>query len=129
MNSRQHVKVSTIGGALIAGAIDIIEQLGHQKNNPEQKFDFKRLIKNIAIGSLCGLATSTLPDIMEPAINSHHRKFFHSLTFLALLLYGNYKLKSGNFPPEIKKIINALSVGYGLHLAADVTTPRSLPLI
>ncbi len=129
MNSKQHIKISTIGGALIAGTINTVKQTRELSENPEQKFNFWILIENIAIGAIGGLVAATLPDILEPATNPNHRKFFHSLTFTGLMLYSNYQLKSSQFPEEIKPIINAISIGYGLHLGADFTTPKSLPLI
>ena len=129
MNSKQHIEISTIGSAAIAGIADLIIQKNNQRRNPEHKFDYVRLAKSIAIGGVCGYVTSTLPDKIEPATSPHHRQFFHSLTCLALLFFGNGKLQSANMPPELKQIINYLSVGYGLHLAADSTTVKGLPLI
>jgi len=32
-------------------------------------------------------------------------------------------------PEELKQAVNALSIGYGLHLGADLVTPKGLPLI
>ena len=129
MNSKQHIKISTIGGAAIAATINTIKQLKEQSENPEQKFNFQSLLKSIAIGAFGGFAASTLPDILEPATNPNHRKFFHSLTFASLILYGNHKLNKSQLPTELKQAVSALSVGYGLHLGADLTTPKSLPLI
>ena len=129
MNSKQHIKISTIGGAVIAGTINTVKQLKKQSENPEHKFNFQSLLKSIAIGAIGGFAASTLPDILEPATNPNHRKFFHSLTFAGLMLYGNHKLKNSQLPEELKQAFNALSIGYGLHLGADLTTPKSLPII
>lgn len=129
MNSTQHVKISTIGGALIAGTINTVKQFEEQSKNPGQKFNFHRLLKSTAIGAIGGLVTSTLPDILEPATNPNHRAFFHSIAFACLILYANHKLKSSSLPEEAKLLINALSIGYGLHLGADLTTPKSLPII
>lgn len=45
--------------------------------NPE---DERLMLGSILTAS--ALVGSKLPDVLEPAIHSHHRQFFHSLLFL-----------------------------------------------
>lgn len=39
-------------------------------------------------GALGGVVGSRLPDVIEPAIHSHHRSTFHSLTTAGTITYG-----------------------------------------
>lgn len=76
---------------------------------------------------------SKLPDWIEPASNPHHRQFFHSISFLAMLGYG--LKKTYDWRPEDKggQILRFLTLcagaGYISHLVLDGLTPRSLPLL
>ncbi|MCZ0867230.1 MAG: metal-dependent hydrolase [Cellvibrionaceae bacterium] len=76
---------------------------------------------------------SKLPDWIEPATNPHHRQFFHSISFLAVLGCG--LKKTYDWKPEDKggQILRFLTLcagaGYISHLVLDCLTPRSLPLI
>lgn len=76
---------------------------------------------------------SKLPDWIEPATNPHHRQFFHSISFLAMLGYG--LKKTYNWKPENKssQILRFLTLcagaGYISHLLLDASTPRSLPIL
>jgi inner membrane protein len=77
----------------------------------------------------CGM----LPDLAEPATSPHHRQFFHSLAFAALLGYSVYRLYQ--WDPETPqthflRVLGLVAGGaYLVHLALDATTKRSLPLI
>lgn len=85
----------------------------------------------LAIGS--STIFSKLPDWIEPATNPHHRQFFHSVSFLAMLCYG--LKKTYDWKPEDKggQILRFLTLcagaGYISHLLLDGFTPRSLPLL
>ncbi|MCW8966528.1 MAG: metal-dependent hydrolase [Candidatus Pacearchaeota archaeon] len=93
--------------------------------------------KDEPVDSLSVIATSTvfakLPDILEPAIHPHHRQFFHSIAFLALLGYG--LKKAYEWQPEergsriLRYVALCAGAGYISHLVLDGLTPRSLPLI
>ena len=84
-------------------------------------------------GCAGGYCFGTLPDLVEPAINPHHRQFFHSLVFAGLLSYGVYKLYQWHPQTTEEKILRAIGLAAGgaylVHLALDATTRRSLPLI
>ncbi len=80
-----------------------------------------------------GYALGTLPDLIEPALHPNHRQFFHSFTALGLAAYGMKKLY--DWEPETGKgkfwrgVGFIVSGAYGVHLAMDAFTKRSLPLV
>lgn len=86
----------------------------------------------IAGAGLAAVATN-LPDILEPAVNPHHRQFFHSLAFAGLLIVSGIALY--DWQPETDegrfwRKAGLIGLGaYLCHLALDATTPRSLPLL
>jgi inner membrane protein len=76
---------------------------------------------------------SVLPDMIEPPRNRRHRKFFHSLLFLALLLAfleNTYTLLlTGGLVDEVNFCLFFAGVGYASHLVLDALTPSRLPVI
>lgn len=87
---------------------------------------------SIAATKLLALAETAIPlvEFLEPALHPNHRKFFHSLTILGALGYGDYKVMSNpSLTDEDKLAILVSSAGYASHLAIDATTPKFLPLI
>lgn len=99
-------------------------------SRPEEE---QRGIAHPLVGATATTLLASLPDMVEPAIHPHHRQFFHSILFAGALGYGVYK--AYQWQPETVTEewlrIAALVCGaaYLLHLAADFTTARSLPLI
>jgi membrane-bound metal-dependent hydrolase YbcI (DUF457 family) len=85
------------------------------------------------VGATATTVLASLPDAIEPAIHPHHRQFFHSVAFAGMVGYGVYKAYHWQTEtPEQKWLRLALIVcgsAYLLHLAADFTTARSLPLL
>lgn len=75
---------------------------------------------------------SILPDILEPSRNQHHRRFFHSLILLAILVMfiaNVYKdLNSGEV--NNTKVLFAFFIcsGYASHLLIDLLTYKGLPV-
>jgi membrane-bound metal-dependent hydrolase YbcI (DUF457 family) len=72
------------------------------------------------------------PDILEPAVSSHHRSIAHSLA--GGLSLANYSQKwccrEHEDCDEFSKILFAcFAAGYFSHLALDLCTPRGLPLV
>lgn len=129
MNRKEHIEISTVGGAIVGGLLNVAKQCQDQTDNTNFEFDSKSFLKSILIGALGGRITARMPDIIEPAHNPNHRDFFHSWTFAALLALANKKVSDSNLSDNVKESVQALSVGYGLHLAADSTTKKSLPLL
>lgn len=83
--------------------------------------------------ALAGAFGGKLPDLFEPATSPNHRKFLHSLCFLAGVCYGVKRIY--DWQPEdllgkiVKYALLACGIGYISHLALDARTPKSLPLI
>lgn len=75
----------------------------------------------------------TLPDILEPANHPNHRDFFHSVTCLATVGYGGYKLYQWEPVDDFGKLLKGIGLvtagAFGVHLLMDATTQKSLPLI
>jgi membrane-bound metal-dependent hydrolase YbcI (DUF457 family) len=84
-------------------------------------------------GSILAAICTNLPDKLEPAIHPHHRQFFHSVAFAALVGGGMYKLSKWETETEMEKLLKIclLVVGgsYLIHLAMDACTRRSLPML
>jgi membrane-bound metal-dependent hydrolase YbcI (DUF457 family) len=84
-------------------------------------------------GSLLAALFTNIPDILEPAAHPHHRQFFHSVAFAALIGGGIYKLYQWETETEMEKLLKfcLLVAGgsYLIHLAMDACTRRSLPLL
>ncbi|QIL91282.1 metal-dependent hydrolase [Microbulbifer sp. SH-1] len=85
----------------------------------------------LAIGA--STVFSKLPDWIEPATNPHHRQFFHSVSFLAMLGYGLKKAYDWKPNDKEGRLLRFLTLcagaGYISHLVLDGLTPRSLPLL
>lgn len=117
MNKKEHLLISGIGTFLF----DVIEQ-----NQEKGIVDLKQSFFSGIFGAIGGI----VPDLIEPATNPNHREFFHSGTMLGLIFLGENRLKQNEIiNPYLKKTISDFSLGYKLHLVADATTPKSLPLI
>lgn len=86
-----------------------------------------------AIVTASAVVGSKLPDVLEPAIHSHHRQFFHSLLVLGGAAYAAYWL--WKWRPEtteqrcLRAALCGLLVGYCSHLGMDLLTPRGLPVV
>ena len=85
------------------------------------------------VGGTASALLASLPDAIEPAIHPHHRQFFHSVAFAGLVGYGllrAYQWKPETDGQELLRVA-ALLVGsaYLLHLAADLFTARSIPVL
>lgn len=80
-----------------------------------------------------GMVLGKLPDLLEPATSPNHRKFCHSVAVLGLVGYGVKKTYEWEPESGFEKFLRgALLVGgacYAVHLLADATTPRSLPVM
>ncbi|WP_440948315.1 metal-dependent hydrolase [Methanosarcina sp. T3] len=76
---------------------------------------------------------AVLPDLIEPPRNRRHRKFFHSLLCLALLLlYLNQtylSLLTAVPADEVTIVLFFSGTGYASHLVLDALTPAGLPVV
>jgi len=118
MNAAEH----RLGSAILLGSL-----AASLNKDPE------KVVTNTAVVCAGGYCFATLPDMLEPATNPHHRQFFHGLVFAGALGYGLYKLYQwGPESPE-GRFLRAFGLiaggSYLIHLAFDATTKRSLPLV
>lgn len=76
---------------------------------------------------VAGSVIALLPDLIEPATNPNHRKFFHSVVMTGglLLMTQNPELKH---EPVTKEAIEIAGYSYLSHLLLDSLTPKGLPL-
>ena len=74
-----------------------------------------------------------VPDRLEPAIHPNHRQFFHSFAVGALLIYAGKKIYDWHPEDDLSKTAKYLALvaiaAYGVHLAMDALTKKSLPLV
>jgi len=66
-----------------------------------------------------------LPDMLEPAVDYTHRKFFHSWLFLIVVIVAGFVLKL--FGGFVGSLIALACLGYAVHLLMDSRTPMGLP--
>ena len=121
MNAKQHAYIGILAGA----GYTVGKYLWIKRKEPNYDFPWKQLIMNICLGS----TFATLPDWLEPATNPNHRKFFHSFTTAGIVCYGMYGKHTNKLNVNILDCIRSFGFTYLCHLAADATTPKSLPLI
>lgn len=121
MNAKQHAYIGVLAGA----GYSVGKYLWKKRKDPNHKFPWGQLALNIGLG----LAFARLPDWIEPATDPNHRKFFHSLATGGLVCYGMYGKHASKIEANLLDYIRSVGFTYLSHLAADATTPRSLPLI
>lgn len=121
MNAKQHACLGLIAG----GSYTFIKYLLEKSNDQNTIFSWRQLVINMGLG----LAFASLPDWIEPATNPNHRKFFHSLTAAGLVGYGMFGKHTRNVEVKLKDSVRSIGLSYLCHLAADATTPKSIPLI
>ncbi len=84
-------------------------------------------------GSILASICTNIPDWLEPAVNPHHRQFFHSFAFAAMVGGGMYKLSQWETQTDGEKFLKFCLMiaggAYLTHLAMDACTKRSLPLL
>lgn len=82
---------------------------------------------------LASAALPSLPDLLEPANNPNHRRFFHSVVFLAGLAHAMHRVYRWEAEEDWEKLARAVlligGAAYLGHLALDAMSPKSLPLI
>ena len=118
-------KKHAIIGGVTGAAITILTFALEKRKNPEAKISFGSLLLNTTLGVI----GSCLPDLMEPARNPNHRKFFHSFAFATLTHSLTNDFLRSSAGEEYKVMVRNSWFGYLSHLAADLTTTRGLPII
>jgi membrane-bound metal-dependent hydrolase YbcI (DUF457 family) len=115
MRRKQHMQIGAIIGAVAYGGYYFY------RKSRDEYYEFNPVAFGASI--LAGVVGGRLPDIIEPARNPGHRKFWHSLTCAGILNAGHCFL-----PIPLKTVTRPFLWGYNSHLAADSKT-SSLPWI
>lgn len=125
VNGQAHAIGSGLGMAL-AAYYDATRPDGRPKTVEEVR---STALVAGGLGALCG----SLPDLIEPATNPHHRQFFHSVAFAALAFEGLRRVYRWQPEDDLHRAIRGLTLiaggAYLIHLVMDSTTPMSLPLV
>lgn len=88
------------------------------------------LLTHVIYGALGGAIGGVLPDIIEPAYHSPHRKSAHSVSALAGVATLVGKGFTSNLPSTLQQsFMLGAGMGYCVHLVDDSATPRGLPLM
>ncbi len=128
-NTKQHATTAALLGLGLGLLFNAVKQQQRIDLNPDYKFDWGELALCGLGGSAIGAAAGVLPDIIEPATNPNHRKFFHSVTTGAVVSYSMIKANQSELTEETKAVINIAGAGYLSHLLLDSETPKGIPLI
>lgn len=143
---RDHQLAGLVAGGIASGVA------AHHANSTQQTLE--------VIGGLVGgVIGGAMPDVIEPAVSSHHRKFAHSvvaggaITLAGIIqMQANCRARAQQFrdsasalalnSPERNRqeliaamwfllagLIIGLAAGYISHLALDAHTPRGIPVI
>src|SRR5438128_3681878 len=108
MNAAEH----RLSSAVVMGSI-----AASMTKNPEDT------VGNTVTACAGGYCFATLPDLVEPATNPHHRQFFHSVLFAAALGYGMYKVYCWETQSPLEEFVRKLALvaggAYLVHLAVD----------
>jgi len=76
-----HGITGTVSGSLISLTATV-------EKNSDIEIDIRKIVLNIIVGGFGGLFGGVIPDIIEPPLNSHHRKILHSKTIGIILFIG-----------------------------------------
>lgn len=118
-------KVHAATGFAVGAGINVAKQLAQKAADPKRPFD----IGEMFLWGVGGAPCASIPDLLEPALNPHHRGFFHSVTFGAALIAiacGKVPMRVTSTAAGILKFAAACCFS---HLVLDFCTPRSLPLL
>lgn len=130
-NRDEHKNAGAKWGAIIGGFVNLVKQLDAIDKGKQEQLDFLNLVGASLLSAGLGSIGAALPDILEPAINPNHRKFFHSLTaMMGISMAQLMELRKGRSSDEFwQNIITKIGFGYLIHLFQDSQTPKGLPLI
>lgn len=128
-NKGTHIAAGAGLGALVLGIWDLMDQHQKIKRGEQVQLDWGQVAVNGFIGSVVGGAFGVLPDVLEPATNFDHRRFFHSLTFAIAAAGGIHQLLKRIQNPMVRRLVIVAAVGYGSHLGLDAQTVQGLPTI
>lgn len=93
-------------------------------DNPDRETSVHHPLAAGAIGAALG----KLPDLIEPAVHTHHRQFFHSVVVAGMRKLYQWAPDDG-FEKLVRAFLLVGGAAYLSHLALDALTSRSLPLV
>ena len=96
---------------------------------PEHRIHWGKFLLSSLAGCALGALTGIAADKLEPPLNPNHRGFFHSYSIWFLAGLAVLEVLSGNKNKIWKNLAVIGFVGYSSHLALDISTPKSLPII
>ena len=110
---------------MVGGAVGLALYIAHHKFVYDQELTFGGAVGSFSFGAVSGL----MADVLEPATNPHHRKFFHSIVFAAVALFGKDQVcQFFNLTEDGRRYLNWFLSCYGSHLFLDAQTPMGLPV-
>ncbi len=116
MNGRTH----RVMGGLVGGVAYVVCC---------KAFGYEATLPGLAISVGVGVASASLPDLLEPASHPNHRAFFHSIAFNGLLAVSLRKgWLSPAISPDQKSLLTIGMLAYLSHPCLDSFTPKGLPL-
>jgi len=122
----RHLKIGTLVGAVGGGVYSAVRQYEAAKARPTEEFDVSEVIWDSAKGGAVGAVAGILPDVLEPPLSPNYRGFFHSVPFLAAVVFAA-TLFFGRSKTALLGLLFSFLLGYGSHLLADGNTPQGLP--
>ncbi len=122
MKAKEH----RITGVLVGGAWVLSEWWHRRETNPQEPFPVGKFILYTGTGYFL----ASLPDWLEPSKgNPNHRQFFHSVSFVAVLVAIQQSTWLKAQPAPAQAVIRAVIFQYLVHVGADMLTARSIPLV
>ncbi len=129
-NRQVHLRAGAITGALTSGVRSLYREHQRQLQQPGYQIDWLKVAGMTLAGTGVGAILALLPDILEPATDWRHRKFFHSMTTAGLVAYATYLNETNQeIPDELRQLLTVGAAGYLSHLVLDSQTPIGLPII
>ena len=115
---KQHLAINFV----CLSTAEVVLQLYEQRNDIAPTIDWGRYILHVGAGCVAG----ALPDVLEPSLgNPNHRGFFHSLTAALLVWWLATGKHADDAPIELRRLLQALALGYSLHLGADLLLSKA----
>lgn len=129
-NFKKHAAV----GAAVGCGVNLLWQLCKIQTRPNAPVGIlntlaKVNLLEVGVFTLFGAVAGILPDLLEPATNPNHRKFFHSMTCGAAVAHGAFGSHTKNWNPENRHAVQLAALSYASHLLLDGSTPKGLPLV
>lgn len=128
-NFNKHLKVGAIIGIIGSAGMFLYHYSQEKDKNPNYKFSWDKFLIAVISGGALGAISGIAADKFEPALNPNHRGFFHSYTIWFLAGLTVLHVLTSNKDKILKNMVTIGFLGYSSHLALDIQTPKSLPII